>query len=181
LEERSIDYSQLLVSLKASDLDAFDTLYLHTREKLFAYSFSILKDEAAAQDLVQDFFIDLWKNKLFLNIHSGLIGYLMKAVRNRSLDHIKKEQHRKKQQKDYEELEIQKVVEKDKFVIQEMGQELNAALSKLSPMQGKVFQLHYIEKLSYKEISEQLHISPATISNHISGALKILRQELKKN
>lgn len=177
----SIDYSQLLRALKAFDLDAFDMLYLNTREKLFTYSFSILKDETAAQDLVQDFFIDFWENKLFLNINTGLIGYLMRSVRNRSVDYIKKEQHRKRQQKDYEELEAQKVEVNDKIAIQEMGQELNTALSKLSPMQGKVFQLHYIEKLSYKEIAEQLHISPATISNHISGALKILRQELKKN
>ena len=181
MRKESIDYNQLLIALKAFELEAFEILYLSTRERLFAYSFSILKDEDAAQDLVQVFFIDFWENKIFLNINSGLIGYIMMAVRNRSMDYLKKEKHRKKQQKGFEDLQTEEITLNNKIINQEMEQEMRVAMSKLPPMPAKVFHLHYIEKLSYKEISAQLNISPSTISNHISRALKILRQELKKN
>ena len=181
MQREAIDYAQLLESLKAFDLDAFNTLYLHTREKLFAYSYSILKDPVAAQDLVQDFFIDFWENKIFLQIHSGLIGYLVRSIGNRSIDFKKKEDRRKELQRQFGDLTERSLEAGDKLAIQELGKEIEAAIASLPPMPARVFRLHYIEKLSYKEIAEQLNISAATISNHIQRALKTLREVLKIN
>lgn len=181
MQKESTEYSQLLEALKAFDLNAFDTLYRNTRERLFAYSFSILKDEVAAQDLVQDFFIDFWENKIFLNIHSGLMGYLVRSIGNRSIDQKKKEERRKLLQRQFGDIEAGNFEGSDKLVNRELGQELEAAITRLPPMPARVFRLHYVEKLSYKEISEQLGISPATISNHMTRALKLLRQLLKIN
>ncbi|WP_164735459.1 RNA polymerase sigma-70 factor [Pseudoflavitalea rhizosphaerae] len=181
MQNESTDYSLLLEALKAFDLAAFDTLYRSTRERLFAYSFSILKDEVAAQDLVQDFFIDFWENKIFMNIHSGLVGYLVRSVGNRSIDLKKKEERRKLLQRQFGEIEAGNFQEGDKLVNRELGQELEAAITSLPPMPAKVFRLHYVEKQSYKEIAEELGISTATISNHMTRALKMLRQQLKIN
>lgn len=181
LTQDPIDYHALLTALKAFDTDAFNTLYIHSRERLFAYAFSILKDEEAARDLVQDLFIHFWENKVFLQIHTGLAAYLVRSVRNRALDQLKKVQTQQKLQNNLYQIEGEKMVLDDKMIIAELGQQLEAAMSKLPPMPAKVFRLHYIEQLSYAEIASRLQISPATISNHMTRALKILRQELRKN
>jgi RNA polymerase sigma-70 factor (ECF subfamily) len=173
------DYTILLEQLKTFDINAFEALYVHTRERLFVYAFSILKDEDAAQDIVQELFVDLWENRLFLNIHTGLIGYLVRSVRNRSLDQLKKQQNHRRLAKDHfyaaeKEVAIRNILEN-----KELGAVLEAVIHKLPPMPAKVFRLHYIEKLNYTEIAEKLQISSNTVSNHMTRALKDLRENLK--
>lgn len=63
---------------------------------------------------------------------------------------------------------------------QELRREIEAAINKLPPMPARVFRLHYIEKLSYSKIAGILNITPSTISNHMTRALKSLRESLKK-
>lgn len=181
MQQEGVDYNTILERLKASDLDAFDTLYIHTRERLFVYALSFLKDEAAAQDLVQDLFSDFWEGKLFLDVHSGLVSYLVRAVHNRCLAILKKEQNRQKLKKLFDYTEGSRVALDDQLENHELRQEIEAAINKLPPMPARVFRLHYIEKLSYAEIACMLNITPATISNHMTRALKSLRESLKKN
>ncbi|SEM45478.1 RNA polymerase sigma-70 factor, ECF subfamily [bacterium A37T11] len=50
----------------------------------------MLKDEAAAEDLVQTIFIEFWQKQLYLQIEESLEGYLFRAVHNRSLNEIKR-------------------------------------------------------------------------------------------
>lgn len=173
-----INYRDLLERLQAFDLDAFEALYLHARERLFVYAFSILRDECAAQDVVQESFVDLWENQHFLRIHTDLAGYLTRMVRNRSLNYMKKEQNQARLQ--LEHFGADAAVAPDKIAARELGQEIEAAIGKLPPMPAKVFRLHYMERFSYAEIAEQLRISPHTVSNHMVKALKELRKNLKK-
>lgn len=175
-----LNYNQILERLRESDLEAFDTLYINTRKRLYAYAFSITGNEAVAQDIVQDLFIDLWKDKLFMNIHTGLIGYLVRAVQNRSIVYLKKEQTRQKLKQQFDYLAAGGFTLSDNLDTQEIRQQIEYAIAQLPPMPAKVFRMHYIEKLSYAEIAAQLHISPSTISNHMTRALKSLRENLKK-
>ena len=173
------DYTILLEQLKTFDINAFEALYVHTRERLFVYAFSILKEEGAAQDIVQELFVDLWEKRLFLNIHTGLIGYLVRSVRNRSLDQLKKQQKHRRLANDHfyaagEEAVIRNILEN-----KELGAMIEAMIHKLPPMPAKVFRLHYIEKLNYTEIAEELHISSNTVSNHMTRGLKGMRENLK--
>ncbi|QEH43248.1 RNA polymerase sigma-70 factor [Chitinophaga sp. XS-30] len=180
MQRVEVNYQTILERLKASDLDAFDILYTHTRERLFVYALSFLKDEAAAQDVVQDLFSDFWEGKLFLDVHSGLVSYLVRAVRNRCLVILKKEQNRQKVKKLFDYTESGKVALDGQLENRELRREIEAAINKLPPMPARVFRLHYIEKLSYAEIAGMLNITPATISNHMTRALKSLRESLKK-
>lgn len=180
MQQSPPDYNYLLERLKALDPGAFETLYQHTRERLFAYALYIIQDEIAAQDLVQDLFIELWERRLFANIETALIAYLTRAVRNRSYEYLKKEITKKKLKTQFEAIESDRFLETSRLENEELGKEISAAIAKLPPMPAKVFQLHYIEKLSHAEIAERLNISRSTISNHMDRALKLLRAELKK-
>ena len=174
------DYTGLLERLKAFDLDAFGELYVKVRERLFVYAFSFLKDEDAAQDVVQELFVDLWEDGTFEHIHTGLIAYLVRAVRNRSLTYKKKEENQARLRKEYFGTDAE-LAEPDAIEAWALGEEIEAAIAQLPPMAAKVFRLHYIEKLSYAEIADQLQISVNTVSNHVARALKGLRGNLKKS
>lgn len=174
------DYDILLKRLKLLDWDAFDYLYSHTRVRLYILAYTILKDETAAQDLVQDLFIDLWERKLFLNIQSALKTYLMRAVRNRAYVYLEKLATQKKLKIQFDYLEGKQHSTNNKVENDELSKELDKAIAKLPPMSAKVFKLHYLHQLSHSSIAEQLQISKSTVSGHMDRALKILRSELKK-
>jgi RNA polymerase sigma-70 factor (ECF subfamily) len=180
MQQEYADFDVLLKKLRALDWEAFDYLYVHSRDRLYVLAYTILKDETAAQDLVQDFFIDLWKRKLFLNIQSNLKAYLMRAVRNRAYAHLDKLVTQKKLKVQFDYLESRQYSTCNKVENDELGKELDVAIAKLPPVSAMVFQLHYIHQLSHTSIAEHLHISKSTVSGHMDKALRLLRSELKR-
>ena len=175
-----LQYKDLLLRLRAADLEALGELYVQTRGRLFAYALFLLQDEDAAKDLIQQLFIDFWDNKVFQQIHSGLVAYLMRSVHNRCLDTIKREQNRHRLRNGYFGVDKEPRFELTLLETRELGETLNSAIDMLPPMPARIFRLHYIEKLSYAEIAGQLNISSNTVSNHMTKALKKLREILKK-
>lgn len=178
--DNKTDYTGLLRRLKAFDLDAFGELYVEVRERLFVYALSLLKDEDIAQDVVQELFVDFWEHRLFEHIHTDLIGYLVRTVRNRCLNYKKQQQNQAKLRKEHFGTDME-LAEPDTIAAWALGEEIEAAIAQLPPMAAKVFRLHYIEKFSYAEIADQLQISVNTVGNHVARALKGLRGNLKKS
>ena len=77
----------LLKALSRRDLKAFEFLYQHSRNRLYVLALSILSDEDAARDLIQDLFIDLWYFRIFETITISLNAYLFQSVRNRAFNY----------------------------------------------------------------------------------------------
>jgi len=177
VNQGNVDYSVLLQRLRAGDPDALDELYRHARMRLYAFAYTLVKDEAVAQDVVQELFIDLWQKQLFHQVHTGLVGYLMQATRNRCLDHLKREANRERLRRAYFGGEEQ--IAPNASEARALGEQIEAAVDSLPPMTGRVFRMHYLAQQSYAEIAEQLGISTNTVSNHMTKALKRLRERLK--
>ena len=108
--------------------------------------------------------------------------YLYTIVRNRILNlmrNIDAEDNLKEyilsQAIDYTEKTHEKIVEND------LQNVLSKALSKLTDRQQEIFDMSRNQGLSYKEIAARLNISVNTVHVHISTALKILQDYLRKN
>lgn len=173
------DHNVLLNSLKEHDFDAFNFLYASFRKRMFSLAYLLLQDEEDSKDLVQDFFVDFWQTRMYEKINSHLTTYIMHAFRNRAISLKKKMDYVQK----LKEASLSPLHSHMSYPIEneELKKELDAAIKNLPPMAAKVFSLHYIEQLSYYEISQQLGISESTVGNHINRALKGLRSDLKKN
>lgn len=61
----------------------------------------------------------------------------------------------------------------------ELQARIDEAMMILPEKCREVFHLSRNEQLSYKEIAEQMNISPKTVENQVGKALKIMREELK--
>jgi RNA polymerase sigma-70 factor (family 1) len=171
------DHQKLLEALKSNDKEAFQQLYKHFRRRLFVVAYLILKDVETTKDLVQDFFADFWENQRYNNINIALQTYLTHAIRNRAVNWKKKEEviSRLRQSADMRRLGQTSYPIEDK----ELNKQIYKAINQLPPMALKVFEMHYIDRLSHNEISEHLGISKSTISSHLDRALKELRNSLK--
>jgi RNA polymerase sigma-70 factor (ECF subfamily) len=172
-----------------NDKVGFDSFFKRYYPRLTAYS-CLFVEPQAAEDLVQDLFVYLWENSNEVKIHTSLEAYLFKAVHLRSLNHIKQlktRDHHHKLIEDYiAEFEF-KLFDPDKnesiqkLFMEDIRDEIKAAIDSLPEKCREVFMLSYIYDLKNKEISEVLGISLSTVENHIYNALKVLRQKLAKH
>lgn len=173
------DYNTLIISLRERDIEAFNHLYISLRKKLFVLALYIVEHEENAKDIVQDMFVDFWENRLYEKINISIEYYLYKSVKNKAITLKKQQTYIASIKKDLPYSTIENGYRA--LDNSELSKELNAAIHQLPPMSSKVFQLHYINHLSYKEISLKLGISHSTISTHMDRALKKLRSSLQKS
>lgn len=165
------------IALKDDD-EAFRTLFFEFFSSLCVFAHRYIDDWATCEDIVQDTFFKIWKNRKSIEISTSSRNFLITSVRNSCIDYLRKQDLVRVWQ-EREVLEKSKYTPDDLYSHIELEQMLSAALEKLPENVRNVFELNRFEGKSYKEIAEQQGISVKTVEAHISKALKILRVELK--
>jgi len=133
----------------------------------------ILNNQAEAEDVVQNCLIKLWDNRSQLK--EGTIGgYFATMVRNRCLDSLRKKKPV------LVELDDVQLTSDDHSQLEhdELKAKIDNAIDSLPERCREVFVLSRFEKMSHKEISESMAISPKTVENQITKALKVISSAL---
>jgi RNA polymerase sigma-70 factor, ECF subfamily len=172
------DEKILLHELKAGNRDALVYLYQEYRYWMLLQAAAILKDEVAAQDLVNELFADFWEFKLYENINTSLKGYLSSVVRNKAYNQQRtiNQQAKKRMSFPIQEYLIPDVdIEREEII-----EKLELAIEKLPPKMLTVFSYFFKDGLSQKQIANITGKSRYTVSNQIDQAKKLLKKELKK-
>lgn len=171
------DEAALLRQLKRGDENALDLIYRQYWEGLFFYSYHLLKDKHACEDVIQDLFVRLWENREQLDVRLSLKAYLYASCRYALYKLIRKEQVREDIfDAIYERLHTETAY--GSLEHKELVQQINVIVNGLPPKCREVYELSRKENLSHKEIGERLGISVKTVENHINRALKELKQSL---
>lgn len=175
------EYEDLLMQkLKNNDTSAFTTIFKEYYQDLVRFSFSIIKNVDASEELVQDIFLKLWENRSSLIIHNSLRSYLLKTVQNASIDWLRHANIRNK----YASLVLQHPAlignDTENYIFKsELESDLLAALKKIPAPYAEAFSLSRVEALNYNQIAEKLGVSVRTVEVRIGKALSLLREELK--
>ncbi len=168
-------------TVRLTDKGTHETLFKRWYEPLCKYAYSILKDQFEAEDAVQKVFFKLWDDRLNTSITVSIKSYLYMAVHNICLNRIKQ---MKVQQKHNQQIALDEPVGHNEvyegIVEKELSYKITMAIAQLPPRCREVFELSRFEMMSYKEIAQELAISPNTVENQIAKALKILRENLKE-
>ena len=172
--------NELLIRLKNGDMLAFDQIYEIYSHKLFSFVFRILKDEAGADDVVQEVFVKIWESRERLDDYKLLNSYIFTIAYNNSIDLIRKKINNNKY---LEHLKISATINFTPTIVSqieydELNKEVEKLIVKLPERQKQVYLLHREEGLTYPEIAERLGISKNTVENHMVKALKYLRHNL---
>ncbi len=170
----------LLTRLKNGDMLAFDKVYELYSHKLFSFVFKILKDEAEADDVVQEVFVKIWESRHKLDDYKLLNSYIFTIAYNNSIDLIRK---RINNTKYLEHLKKSAVINFTPTIISqiefnELNNQAEKLIANLPDRQKQVYLLHREEGLTYPEIAEKLGISKNTVENHMAKALKYLRENM---
>ncbi len=157
--------------------DAISDLYERVGPMAFRLARAILGDAAAAEDVLQEAFLRLWRRRDELKKQHALDGYAVRTVRNLAYKRIRR---RKVEGTAQERLERTVVL-----VVSPPSHEsgdappLNDALLALPAEQREVVHLRVYEGLAMKTIAERTGVPLGTVHSRYRYALARLKTELQ--
>lgn len=161
------------------DKEAFRKLFTDFFAPLCVYAHRFVEDLSISEDLVQDVFFNLWKNRKSLEIRTSTRNFLVTNVKNSCIDYLR----RKEVEARYTAAQSQNTDSiydtEDLYIISELEENINKALIKLPDKIRIVFEMNRFQDLTYAEIAQQKEISVKTVEAYMTKALKHLREELK--
>jgi len=170
---------ELMQEIKAGNMLAFDILYKKYSTRIYQFANSILKSSEDSENILQDVFLNLWKNRLHVEKNSSIKYYIFTIAYNSSISVIRK---KAKESEFFEHLRTMQENNQQPVNLEleynELSENLNEIINKLPQRQKEVYLLHKEEGLKYQEIADQLNISVNTVENHMSRALKTIREKI---
>jgi RNA polymerase sigma-70 factor (ECF subfamily) len=154
--------------------DAFKTHF----KALHSYAYTIVKDDIMAEEMVQNVFFKLWKNKETVEINQSFTAYLYRSVYHESLNYLKHLKVKSAYQAHAARNMNNTNNATDRLKLKELEEKLDKALKELPEQCRTIFQMSRFEELKYLEIADKLGISVKTVENQMGKALRILRLKL---
>jgi RNA polymerase sigma-70 factor (ECF subfamily) len=171
--------TEIIGRIRKGDVGQFELLFRSSYVSLVRYAKTLIKDHDTAEEIVQDLFFRLWKDKEKLNIESSLNGYLFRSVHNGCLHYI---EHMKVVERHAEDISNRQAESQespsDILNYKELQEKVVRILERLPERCGKIFTMSRFEGLKYAEIAERLSVSVKTVEANMGRALKEFRKEL---
>ena len=162
------------------DETAFELLFRHYYPGLVIFVSQMTLDKSDAEEIVQDFFFRMWKNRDQIKKSSSLKSYLFTSVKNRGINFLVSKKYEARKIEELKQVMSSNLTyEQDVFVNSELQKKIKQAFEKLPPRTKEIFFLSRFNDLKNDEIAGKLNISKRTVELQISNALKILKEELK--
>lgn len=167
--------------LKKGNEKAFSIIFNEYYSLLCAVSYQYVQDVQISEAVAEDVFCVLWEKREEVLPVSSLRAYLLKSVRNHSIDYLRT--HKSEMFLDLEAVPSHCFVREEdvfeRYVMKELETKILEKIALLPEECQRVFFLSRFENKSYAEISEELNISVNTVKYHIKNALSTLRKELE--
>ena len=161
--------------------DSFHKKILPLKDKLFRLAYGIAREQAEAEDVLQDVLVKLWSRRTEWDEIENLEAYCFRSVKNMALDRIAAKALRKTDAIDPEN-EVFYFVEHRSphhdMVQKEQREMIEKCIDELSENQRLVFQLREMEGMSYREIAESLAISEDLVKVSLFRARKKMQDLL---
>ena len=174
----------LVRRLLQKDVSAFEQLYDRHSRAVYSLVLRILRQAGTAEEVVQDVFLQLWRNAGQYDASRGpFIPWLLTLARHRALDTLRLKSERQRGREDQtEELppvvaappEFEKQLDEKRF-----AEKVRTLMSFLNPQQRRAIELAYFEGLSHSEIAAALKEPLGTVKSWIRNGLLRLKEGLQ--
>ena len=167
-----------MISVFENDAE-FSAFFHKHYTAIVLYLYRVTDDQAAAEDIASEVFVNLWKRNKTLSQIQSPKSYLYISSRNRALDWIKSHKRynvRKTAATVLEEEAERPVI--DNMIYAETMAGVYAAIDRLPTQCRKVFVMHYIQGKKISEIAAELNISVSSVRSHKGRGIELLQKGL---
>ena len=167
------DDSRLIVRIRAGEQGAMSELYDRYSSVVYGVALRVLQDAAAAEDVLQDIFLQLWRKPEAFDSSRGSLGaWLAVIARHRSIDRLRQ----RRPETDIEEVMIAGGTDlRDETERSLVIEKVRQALGEMNEDQRKALELAYFQGLTHTEIAERTGEPLGTIKTRIRSGLQLLR------
>ena len=173
----------LMQQLLRRDVSAFEQLYERHSRIVYSLVLRILRQGTTAEEVVQDVFLQLWRNSARYDLSRPFVPWLLTLARNRALDHLrlKSERQRRREEQTEEFPQIASAAPEYEKALDEKrrAERVRSLIGSLPSAQKKAIELAYFEGLSHSEIAAALNEPLGTVKSWIRSALMRLKESLQ--
>lgn len=165
----------LMQRVRSRDESAMATLYEKYSRLVYTVSLRILGEPQAAEDLLQDVFMRVWRKPDMQVSANGMAAWFAVVARNRSIDVIRQRRHT---------VDVDDAVVENQLGVtphfdrERLAQQARSALTLVSPDQQQAIQMAFFEGLTHTEIAERTGIPLGTVKTRIRSAVASLRKAM---
>jgi len=178
-----LDDAALMLRVQADDAEAFCAFYDRFGLRAYRLARSIARDDARAEDALQEAFLSIWRSRASFCPEQGtVISWVMGTVRNRSLDSVRRHHRHDSRRAEEEGIEDRLRARSDTAgtaVERDQAAQLRGVLSRLPDAQREVIALAYFGELSSTEIATELSLPLGTVKGRMRLGLQKLRAEVQ--
>ena len=171
----------LIAAVKEADLEAFEVLFVRYQPSLLRSVMYRMRDADAAHDIVQETFLRIWNHRTSLKPSLSFQALLHRISTNLIRDHFRHADMRQRTLPDVP-LPLPPSGADPASTARHalLSQDLRRAMRDALPDRCRaVFELSRLEGLTTAEVAKRLQISPRTVENQLTKALRILRRSLR--
>jgi RNA polymerase sigma-70 factor, ECF subfamily len=173
----------LVRRLLKRDVNAFEELYDRHSRVVYGLVLRILQQASTAEEVVQDVFLQLWRNAAQYDTSRGpFLPWLLTISRNRALDHLRLKSERQRRREDQAD-ELPGVIAVPDFEsrldLKRRALRVRELIGELQPQQRRAIELAYFEGLSHSEIAAKLQEPLGTVKSWIRNGLLKLKEGLQ--
>lgn len=175
-----IEIDKILDLLKSGDKEAFTLIYNHFWDKLYMAAYSRLKDTTAAEEVVQEVFLKLWRKRASLEVQN-LSAYLAAMTRYGVYKYLARESKMKEREKIWASQANSSITpfsNLEDALLLEFIKDLSTDLPEKCRL---VFVKNKLEDQSLKDVAREMNISQKTAEAHITKALRFIRIQLQNH
>ena len=177
--EQATDQELLALVARSDDL-ALAELYDRYGGVAYGLALRILRDDALAQDAVQDAFLAVWRSAAgFLPERAKASTWILTLVHRRAVDLVRREQRRRTEPLDPEQHPATSASDEE-AAVRFYRRAVQEALEQLPPDQRQAIELAYYAGLSQSEVAERLGQPLGTIKSRTFAGLSRLRELLRE-
>jgi RNA polymerase sigma-70 factor, ECF subfamily len=183
--DESLSTEETVWSLvKSGDFDtALDILAREYGSAVFTRAYRIVDDYCAAEDALQETFLDAYRSLPSFRGESSFKSWLVTIATRRGLDVVRRRRREERKQVPGESFEMTREPVADSLSLVDMNRHVRAleeCLRTLCPEIRAVILMRFQQEMTYEEMARVLGDQPATLQARVSRAIPVLRSCLKR-
>jgi RNA polymerase sigma-70 factor, ECF subfamily len=180
--QQPVTDSALIEKMMTGDEAALSALYDRYAPMLFGMLSRVLKDQQAAEEVLQDLFLQLWRNAGHFDPSRGTLpAWLMVIGRNRAISRLRGRRDRElleAEEGDFAGTFVSPENIEDEAARKQMARRISTALEQLPAEQRQAVELAYFEGMTQTEIAARTGAPLGTVKTRTRSAMQTLRQKL---